>query len=197
MSCHNDPPDLSAPVKYTVFAMGRRVVWHKFTHVSKERTAAISNEKSYVKMSVQFCQTGRRHQETVLFIVTLRIKSHAFSLFFSIAFRVHYYICCLFSFSERNVCRSTASLDLYVTEVTCVTQHKLCFCKLHVRRNPFLLQHLSFVCPLFIQGPCELFSFPSSLFLNDTLSLSTSTEQQAYPTQKLSRNTYIKERSPY
>jgi hypothetical protein len=46
MPCHNDPPDSSALVKYTVFAMGGRIVWHKFTYVSKERTASISNEKS-------------------------------------------------------------------------------------------------------------------------------------------------------
>ena len=72
-------------------------------------------------MSVQFCQTVRRYQKTVLFIVTFRIKSHTICLFFSIAIRVYYYICCLFSFSKRNVCRSTASLDLYVTKVTCVT----------------------------------------------------------------------------
>jgi hypothetical protein len=36
MPCHNGPLDSSAPVKYTVFAIGGHVVWHKFTHVLKE-----------------------------------------------------------------------------------------------------------------------------------------------------------------
>jgi hypothetical protein len=40
MPCHNDPLD-SAPVKYTVFAIGGHVVWHKFTHVLNERKVKI------------------------------------------------------------------------------------------------------------------------------------------------------------